>query len=132
MISDQHIAPVSKIETYRDLIAWQKAMDLVEVVYEATENFPKQEMYGLVSQMRRATVSIPSNIAEGFGRDSDGAFLQFCRVSQGSLREAETQFILSGRLGYMEPKVVNDLLSRSNEIGKILNGLMKSIERRKS
>ena len=132
MISDQDIAPSSKIETYRDLIAWQKAMDLVEVVYEATDGFPKAEVYGLVSQMRRSAVSIPSNLAEGFGRNSDGSFLQFCRISQGSLRELETQIILSGRLGYMDPKVVNELLGRANEIGKILYGLMRSIERRKS
>ncbi len=132
MISEQEKPVSSRITSYRDLIAWQKSMDLVELVYEGSRDFPKVEIYGLTSQIRRCAVSIPANIAEGYGRNSDGSFLQFCRISQGSLRELETHILLSSRLGFLKPDKTNDLLARADEIGKVLNGLMKSIERRKS
>lgn len=116
--------------SYRNLQVWQKSMDLAEVVYEATRDFPKVEMYGLTSQMRRCGVSIAANIAEGYGRDSDGSFVQFLRVSQGSLKELETHVILSGRLGFMNPEVVETVLNRSDEIGRMLRGLISSIQRK--
>ena len=85
---------------YRELIAWQKAMDLADAVYAMTESWPKHELYGLVSQIRRAAVSVPSNIAEGHGNDTPAAFVRFLRLAYGSLLEVETQTLLAGRRGY--------------------------------
>lgn len=116
--------------SYRDLKVWQNAMDLAEICYEATQSFPKEETYGLTSQIRRCGVSIAANIAEGYGRDSDGSFIQFLRVAQGSLKEFETHAILSGRLGFMEPEVVSSLLTRTDELGKMLRGLILSVQRK--
>jgi four helix bundle protein len=86
--------------SYRDLIAWQRAMDLVEAIYKATRRFPKDELYGLTSQLRRAAVSVPSNIAEGQGRLTSGEFKQFLGHARGSLLETEAQILLAGRLQY--------------------------------
>lgn len=116
--------------SYRDLKVWQRAMDLAEICYEATRAFPKEEIYGLTSQMRRCSVSIAANIAEGYGRDSDGSFIQFLKIAQGSLKEYETHVILSGRLGLMEPDVVSSLLLRADELGKMLRGLILSLQRK--
>jgi four helix bundle protein len=112
---------------YRNLVVWRKAMLLSEVIYRSTESFPKHELYGITSQLRRAAVSVPSNIAEGQGRGYDGQFLQFLRNARGSLLELETQIILSTRLGYLEPVAEREILELSRELGKLLNGLSKSI-----
>lgn len=112
---------------YSDLIVWQRAMDFVERVYEATRLFPKEEMYGLSSQLRRACVSIPSNIAEGQGRNSTKEFLHFLAIAYGSLREAETQILIAGRLKYLEQKQVTALMELTGEVGRLLNGLSKSL-----
>ena len=85
-------------KNYRDLIAWQKAMDLVEMVYKVTGQIPREELYGLTNQLRRAVVSIPSNIAEGQGRNSTNDFKRFLIISHGSLREVETQILIAERL----------------------------------
>ena len=90
-----------KLRNYSELFAWQKAMDLVEATYEATTQFPKEETYGLKSQLRRASVSIPSNIAEGQGRSSTKEFLHHLSIAYGSLREIETQILIAGRLQYL-------------------------------
>ncbi|HEY3158505.1 MAG TPA: four helix bundle protein [Vicinamibacterales bacterium] len=116
-----------KIRNYQDLIAWQKAMDLCESLYKATEKMPRDERFGLTSQMRRAAVSIPSNIAEGQGLGSDGNFLHHLHISYGSLRELETQVILATRLRYLND--VEPLLEQCSEVGRLLNGLMKSMGR---
>ena len=116
--------------SYRDLIVWQKAMDLSELVYEATANMPTEEKYGLISQMRRSSVSLPSNIAEGHGRNTDNNFLNFLGVAQGSLKELETQLILCGRLGFIEPGTLGELMSRSEELGRMIYGLMNSVRKR--
>src|SRR6185369_4825205 len=92
-------------QNYRDLIAWQKAMDLVELVYAATTGFPTDERFGLTSQVRRAVVSIPSNIAEGQARRSQSEFLHFLSIAHGSLREVETQLLIATRLRYLDPAV---------------------------
>ena len=113
--------------SYRDLIAWQKSMDFVEEIYAATRRFPKDELYGLTSQLRRAAVSVPSNIAEGQGRLTPGEFKQFLGHARGSLLETETQIFLAGRLHYVSPEEMNRLLKRSEEVGRILNGLIGSI-----
>ena len=89
------------VRNYCDLVAWQKAMDLVESVYKATSQFPKEEVYGLTNQLRRAAVSVPSNIAEGQGRRSDNDFRRFLAIGHGSLREVETQVLIAQRLHYL-------------------------------
>jgi four helix bundle protein len=113
--------------SYRDLIAWQKAMDLVEEIYKTTRGFPRDEIYGLTSQLRRAVVSVPSNIAEGQGRLTPGEFRQFLGHARGSLLETETQISLAGRLHYIPPEEMSRLLKLSGEVGRILNGLIGSI-----
>jgi four helix bundle protein len=115
---------------YADLIAWQKAMNLAESVYRVTKTLPRDETYGLTSQMRRAAVSIPSNIAEGEGRGTSGQFLHMLAVSYGSLRELETQVLLAGRLQLLSEHDRSHVIEQCAEVGRLLNGLMKSIKRR--
>jgi four helix bundle protein len=116
-----------KVQSYRDLVAWQKAIDLVVDIYKSTQAFPNSEMYGLVSQLRRAAVSIPSNIAEGQARLSTGEFKQFLGQARGSLVEVETQILIAQQLGYLELKPSEELLQRTAEIGRVLNGLLTSL-----
>jgi four helix bundle protein len=115
-------------KNYRDLIAWQKAMDLVEMVYKATGQFPKEELYGLTNQLRRAVVSIPSNIAEGQGRNSRNDFRRFLTISHGSLREVETQILIAERLQYLNQAQIEPLMNLSSEVGRLINGLCNSID----
>src|SRR5438067_5124089 len=115
------------VRNYSELIAWQKAMDLVEGIYAATKQFPKEEIYGLTSQIRRAAVSIPSNIAEGQGRKSINEFLHHLSIAYGSLREVETQILIAGRLFYLAQEEVNHLLDLSAEVGRLINGLYQSL-----
>ena len=117
---------------YADLIAWQKAMNFAESVYRVTKTLPQRETYGLASQMRRAAVSIPSNIAEGEGRGTPGQFLHMLAVSYGSLRELETQVILAGRLRLVSDDDRHQTIEQCAEVGRLLNGLMKSLRRRAS
>jgi four helix bundle protein len=113
--------------SYKDLVAWQKAMDLVTATYRATAHFPKEEQFGLTSQLRRAAVSIPSNIAEGQGRLSEREFRYFLGQARGSLMEVETQLQISQNLGYLESTQTTALLKVCAEVGRILNGLLASI-----
>jgi len=114
-------------KSYRELVAWQKAMDLVTAIYRLTSAFPREEIYGLVSQMRRAAVSVPSNIAEGQGRHGVAEFRHFLRQACGSLMELETQAIIAERLGYADAKATAQILDSAAEVGKILNGLLHSL-----
>ncbi|MCP1197940.1 four helix bundle protein [Notoacmeibacter sp. MSK16QG-6] len=118
------------IRSYRDLRVWQKAMDLAEAVYKATEHFPDGERFGMTSQMRRAAVSVPANIAEGFGRESSGVFVQFLRTSQGSLKELETHCLLAKRVDLLEKPVADELLCRADDIGRMLGGLIRRVAER--
>ena len=120
------------MKSFKELVVWQKSMDLVEAVYAATRTFPNDERFGLISQMRRAAVSIPSNIAEGHGRNSDGAFGNFLRIAMGSLRELETQLLLSQRLGMIDHPTSGDLLSKCDEIGRMLRSLATRVTASKS
>ena len=110
--------------SYRDLIAWRKAMALVREIYLATQNFPREEMYGLKSQLRRAAVSVPSNIAEGQARYSRREFYHFLNNARGSLAEVETQIILAHDLAHLGQKETDFLLDKAAELGRILNGLI--------
>ena len=103
-------------------------MDLVELVYRATTQFPRDELYAVTSQLRRAAVSIPSNIAEGQGRGSDPAFIRFLRIAYGSLREVETQCLIAHRLQYMNQELLDRVLELAGEVGRLLIGLVKSKE----
>jgi len=116
-------------KSYRDLLAWRKAMDLVTAVYQITASFPKEELYGLIPQLRRAAVSVPSNIAEGQGRRGRAEFRHFLRQASGSLMELETQIMIAERLRYMSPESASHVLQGSAEVGRILNGLIASLER---
>jgi four helix bundle protein len=113
--------------SYRDLVAWQKAMTLVTDNYRATSKFPRDEQFGLTSQVRRCSVSIPSNIAEGQGRLSEKEFRYFLGQARGSLIELETQFQIAYNLGYLEASEANALLQSCGEVGRILNGPITSI-----
>src|SRR6266550_3581702 len=117
-----------KVKNYQELIAWQKAMDLVEDVYRASREFPREEIYALTSQIRRAAVSIPSNIAEGQGRRTTADFLRHLSIAYGSLCEVETQTLIAQRLEYLGQGKVEQVLNRASEVGRILNGLMASLE----
>lgn len=114
---------------YKDLIAWQRGVDLVAEVYRATGRFPKSEQFGLVNQLRRAAVSVPSNIAEGQGRLSAPEFRQFLGHARGSLSEVYTQIVIAQRLEYLREDDANLLFSKLDELGRLLNGLIRSIER---
>jgi four helix bundle protein len=116
-------------KSYRDLVGWQKAMDLVTAVYQVCACFPKEEIYGLTSQLRRAAISIPSNIAEGQGRRGRAEFRHFLWQANGSLMELETQIMIAERLRYVSPESANQILERSAEVGRVLNGLISSLER---
>jgi four helix bundle protein len=113
---------------YKDLIAWQKAMDLVAALYDATEEFPNREIYSLTNQMRRAAVSIPSNIAEGQAHYSRREFRHFLRHSCGSLAELETQILIAERRNYLTESQTAELLRRTHEVGRILSGLLSSLK----
>src|SRR5215207_7812505 len=115
------------LKDFKDLIAWQKAMDLVERVYKATVKYPKEECYGLTSQTRRAAVSIPSNIAEGQGRQTTKDFVHFLSIAYGSLREVETQLVIASRLNYITTDMLQGLLDRAGEVGRLVNGLSQSL-----
>jgi four helix bundle protein len=118
-----------KLKSYRDLTAWQMAMDLVVSVYEMTREFPENERYGLTNQLRRAAVSIPSNVAEGQGRSTSRDFLHFLSVAYGSLQEVETQLILAQRLGFASEQKIDSILAQCGEVGRLTNGLRRSLRK---
>jgi len=120
-----------KVESHRDLDVWRAGMDLTVTIYRLTGKLPPDERYGLVSQMRRAATSIPANIAEGHGRKTTGEFLQALSVSRGSLAELSTYLELSVRLEYVDRSDIEDAWALSVTSGKLLNGLMRSLESRK-
>jgi len=116
-------------ESYRDLVAWQRAMDFVTEIYSCTASFPHTEMYGLTNQVRRASVSVPSNIAEGKGRRSKREYVQFLCRARGSLFEAETQIEIARNLGYLSSGAFDTLYEKAASVGRVLNGLIVAIER---
>lgn len=110
---------------YKDLVVWQKAMTLVVGVYRAAQTFPREELFGLAAQMRRAAVSVPSNIAEGQARPTRGEFRQFHGYAKGSLAELETQLLIARELGYLQSP--DNLLAQLHEVARLLNGLAASL-----
>lgn len=115
------------VQSYRDLILWRKALDLVEAVYAVTQSWPKDEAYGLTSQVRRAVVSIPANVAEGQGRDSKRDFLRFLAIANGSLLELETHLFIAHRLGYIVQETRDRLLEQTAEISRVHQGLVRRL-----
>lgn len=120
------------VNSYRDLIVWQKAMDLVVLCYKIAERFPKDEIYGLTSQLRRSAVSIPANIAEGHGREGLGEYIHFLGIAQGSLRETETHLLIAGRLNFINSTDVNQVLKLSEEVSRMLASLLRSIKNKRT
>lgn len=121
---------MASLQSYRELIVWQKSMDLTVRIYSITRSFPAEEKFGIISQMRRAASSIPSNIAEGQARSTTAQFLHFLSIARGSLAEQETFVTLSSRLDLLTQPVSEDLLTQCAEINKMLNGLIKSLSSR--
>ena len=121
---------MSDIQSYRDLQVWQKAMTVAEACYALTKGFPKEEVYGITSQIRRASVSVAANIAEGHGRELTGSFIQFLRNSQGSLKELETHLLLCERVGLVQQQDTVTILGLCDEIGRMLRSLIRSLEAR--
>lgn len=117
-----------QIASYHDLSAWQRARELVSVIYEQTQDFPQDERFGLTSQIRRSAVSVPSNIAEGYGRGSAPDYLRFLRIARGSLFEVETQIILAFDLGYVSLDESERIRQKVDEVARPLSGLVRSIE----
>ncbi len=120
------------VTNYRDLQVWRKALDWAEAIYRATSRWPRDERFGLISQVRRSALSVASNIAEGAARRTTGEFLQFVGIAQGSLAEAETQLLLAQRLGYLAKGDASALLGAGAEISRMLAGLASSLRRRKN
>ena len=113
--------------SYKDLIAWQRGMELVTMIYDATDGFPANEQYGLVSQLRRAAVSVPSNIAEGKAHYSNRDFVRFLRHARGSLAEIETQVLIAHQRKYLPDATMAQLTQKLDEVGRILSGLINSL-----
>ncbi|NOT67461.1 MAG: four helix bundle protein [Methylophilaceae bacterium] len=116
------------VNSYRDLLVWQKSIDLTVIVYALTMTFPKTEIFGLSSQLQRASVSIPSNIAEGHARDSTKEYLRFISIAVGSLAEVETQLIIASKLQFINKETLGEQLEKTGEIGRMLRGLQKSLK----
>ncbi len=115
------------MKTYSELFVWQKSMELVTNIYKSTQSFPKEEVYGLTSQIRRSAVSIPSNIAEGFGRKSQQDFIRFLKISMGSLFELQTQLRISKNIGFLDELRFNTLLEETREVERMLSAFIQSI-----
>ncbi|WP_200808942.1 four helix bundle protein [Brevundimonas sp. SH203] len=119
------------LRSHRDLKVWQIALDMTETLYRTTADWPKSEQYGLVSQVRRAAVSVPANIAEGAGRRTSGEFAHFIGIARGSLAELETLLIIARRLGYIEEPSFRAIMDDLFELGRMTTGLLKSLSERR-
>ena len=117
------------LKSYRELRVWNEAMDLAEAAYRLSVKFPGDELYGLTSQVRRSAASVPANIAEGYGRESTGSYLQFLRIAQGSLKELETHVLLAERVLKVDRNMSTPVLERCDTVGKMLGGLIRSLPR---
>ena len=115
------------VKTFKELIVWQEAMNLVEMIYLQTKTFPREEIYGLTSQIRRAAVSIAANIAEGNGRQSRKEYLQFLSIANGSMKELETHILIAERLNLLAKEKSEELQSQMQSVGKLLSALRKSL-----
>jgi four helix bundle protein len=124
------VATESKIDSYRDLRVWQEGIAITELCYRLTREFPREEMFGLTSQIRRASASVPANIAEGYGRESRRYFVQSLRIAQGSLKELETHLLISQRVGISEAARISSVLERCTALGKMLRTLIRTLQKK--
>lgn len=129
-IVEESFAKYGEVKSFQDLIVWQKSMDLAVQVYEVSKQLPDSEKFGLTNQMRRAAVSVPSNIAEGWGRKILGSYIQFLRISNGSLCETHTQLVLCFRLNFIKENELNELKKQIGEIEKMLKSLISKLEQK--
>lgn len=118
---------VEIVNSYKDLLVWQRGMDLVVAVYQITARLPANEQFGLISQMRRSAISVPSNIAEGYGRQATGEYRHHLSIARGSLLELETQLVLCQRLKYLSEPDTNAILGKITEISKMLGSLISKL-----
>jgi four helix bundle protein len=116
------------IQSYRDLRVWQEAMTLSVLAYRISKRFPKDELFGMTSQIRRSSASIPANIAEGYGRENKGSYIQFLRIAQGSLKELETHALLAERVELLTNSQIQPLLDQAAIVGRMLRALIRSLE----
>jgi four helix bundle protein len=119
------------LKTHKDLDVWKNSVDLVVSIYEITKMFPKEEMYGMTNQLRRAAVSIPSNIAEGAARAGNKEFIQFLYISLGSMSELETQLVIANKISYISEGILSELLNKINLIRSQISGLIKYLKEKK-
>ena len=120
------------IQSYKDLVVWQEAMNLAELSYRLTLKLPREEMYGLSSQIRRSAASVPANIAEGYGRATLGSYVQHLKIAQGSLKELETHVMLGERVNLISKDALKIILEKSESVGKMLRALIRSLESKES
>jgi four helix bundle protein len=118
---------MGRIDSYKDLVVWQQAMNLAVAIYGLTKSWPKDELYGLTAQARRAASSVPANIAEGYGRENRGSYQQFLRIAQGALKELETHLLISERVGIASSDAVAPLMAESESVGKLLRRLIRKL-----
>ena len=118
----------AKVESYRDLFVWQQAMELAVGIYNTTKYWPKEELYGLTSHVRRAAVSIPANIAEGYGRETRASYEHFLRVAQGSLKELETHLLLAERVGTVAAQRIAPMMEQCQSLGKMIRSLIRALQ----
>ena len=121
---------MSEVRSHRDLLVWQRAMDVAVSTYELTRQYPRDELFGLTSQSRRAAASVAANIAEGYGRATRQAYLNFLRIARGSLKELETHLVLAQRVGLAAPEWTDVLLGQTDELGRMLHGLISKVQTR--
>ena len=121
---------MSEVRSHRDLLVWQPAMDVAVSTYVLTRQYPRDELFGLTSQSRRAAASVAANIAEGYGRATRQAYLNFLRIARGSLKELETHLVLARRVGLAEPERTDVLLGQTDELGRMLHGLISKVQSR--
>ncbi|MDP3898818.1 MAG: four helix bundle protein [Mesorhizobium sp.] len=121
------MADDDSIRSYRDLRVWNEAMELAAECYQVTKAFPREEMFGMTSQIRRAGASVPANIAEGYGRESSGSYVHFLKNAQGSLKEVETHVLLAVKVELISSETAMPVLDRAETVGKMLRGLIRSI-----
>ncbi|MBQ0907621.1 four helix bundle protein [Flavobacterium sp. F-328] len=120
---------MSGVKSYKELLIWQKGIKIVVLVYKLTKDFPKDEIYALTSQLKRASVSVPSNIAEGFGRQTDKSFNHFLNIARGSLNEIETQLIIGKELGFItDDNLITEIMSLIEEESKMINAFAKNLK----
>ncbi|MCC6284717.1 MAG: four helix bundle protein [Phycisphaerales bacterium] len=122
---------VGDIRSYRDLEIWKIGVDLTVACYEITSGFPKEELFTLTSQIRRAAGSVPANIAEGHGRESTGEFVRFLQIAQGSLKELETHLIVCERIGLADASEIEGLMALSERLGRMMRGMIRSLQERR-